>query len=60
MDNYTADLLTRWDWLMRVDDISVVFPANLRHLLLRFKPDVPVLMGSKLVLPGANKIYFSG
>mmetsp|Transcript_14922 Transcript_14922/g.41928 ORF Transcript_14922/g.41928 Transcript_14922/m.41928 type:complete len:343 (+) Transcript_14922:102-1130(+) len=49
-----------WDWLMRIDDLAMVLPENLRHYLQKFDPRRPMVMGSKLVLPGGNKIFFSG
>eukprot|EP00873_Tetraselmis_striata_P013817 jgi/Tetstr1/434081/TSEL_023225.t1 len=50
----------KWDWLMRVDDMAVVLPPNLLKLLEVYNASRPVLLGSKLVLPGTSNVYFTG
>lgn len=45
---------------MRVDDMAVVLPPNLLKLLEVYNASRPVLLGSKLVLPGTSNVYFTG
>jgi len=45
---------------MRVDDVAVVLPANLRHLLRSINRTTPMLIGSRLRLPGTDMAYMSG
>lgn len=46
--------------MVRVDDISVIIDKNLKHFLALYNHEKPIVTGSRLRLPGANKLYFSG